>query len=317
MLDFARTDLLGEPYRARTLALRPDDEGEVVATLVHRPAEGPSVGAVLHVHGFCDYFFHTMAADFWVERGYDFYALDLRKYGRSLLPHQTPNFARSLTEYDEELDAAYRIIAERHGSGRLVVSGHSTGGLLSALWLDSRRHHVAGVVLNSPWLDLNGSWVTRTAGTAVMDQIGARLPTWEIPRTVSGLYGRSLHRDHGGEWDFNTTWKPLESFPVYAGWLRAIRRGHAAVHRGLDVGAPALVLTSDRSVHPSEWEPAVDHSDIVLDVDLIAKWAHKLGPHVTLVKIAGALHDVVLSRPEVRAAAFAETARWLEAYVER
>ena len=85
------TDVLGAPYVARTLALRPDSEGEVVATLVHRAADGPPTGrAVLHVHGFADYFFHKQVADFWCNRGYDFYALDLRKHGRSLLSHQTP-----------------------------------------------------------------------------------------------------------------------------------------------------------------------------------------------------------------------------------
>ena len=78
------TDVLGAPYTARTLPLRPDDEGEVVATLVSRRAAQPTNRAVLHVHGFADYFFQTVAADWWVARGYDFYALDLRKYGRSL-----------------------------------------------------------------------------------------------------------------------------------------------------------------------------------------------------------------------------------------
>lgn len=317
-VDEPRVDILGAPYTAETLHLPPDDEGEVVATLVSRlvPGKGTRT-AVLHVHGFCDYFFQTPAADFWVDRGYDFYALDLRKYGRSLLPHQTPNFTTDLAQYYAELDAAYRLITERDGHDHVVVSAHSTGGLICALWLDELRHPVRGLFLNSPWLDLNGSFLVRTAGTAAIDQIGARRPYQLIPRSVSGLYGRSIHRDHGGEWDYNTAWKPLESWPLYAGWLRAIRRGHAAVHKGLDVGAPALVLTSGTSVHPKEWEPAVDSSDIVLDVGLIAKWAHKLGPHVTLARVPGALHDLVLSREPVRARVFDEIGRWLDAYVER
>ena len=55
------TDVLGAPYTARTLPLRPDDEGEVVATLVSRRAAPPTNRAVLHVHGFADYFFQTVA----------------------------------------------------------------------------------------------------------------------------------------------------------------------------------------------------------------------------------------------------------------
>ena len=101
-------DVLGAPYTSETLRLRPDDEGEVVATLVHRPTARTRRRAVLHVHGFADYFFQTAAADFWVEHGYDFYALDLRKYGRSLRSHQTANYVADLTTYYEELDLAWR-----------------------------------------------------------------------------------------------------------------------------------------------------------------------------------------------------------------
>src|SRR5262245_45291000 len=104
------TDVLGAPYTRETLTFADDDEGPVVATVVRRPAEWPSRGAVLHLHGFCDYFFGTNQADFWCTRGYDFYALDFRKYGRSLLPHQTPNFCRDLAEYDEDLDATLDLI---------------------------------------------------------------------------------------------------------------------------------------------------------------------------------------------------------------
>ena len=93
----AQTDILGPPYMSETLELAEDDEGAVVATLVRRPADKRRArGAVLHVHGFCDYFFQTGVAEFFTGLGYDFYAVDLRKHGRSLLPHQTPNFVLDL-----------------------------------------------------------------------------------------------------------------------------------------------------------------------------------------------------------------------------
>jgi len=90
-------DVLGSEYESLRLTFEDDAEGEVVATLVRRSAPGRK--AVLYVHGFVDYFFQAHLADFYVERGYSFYALDLRKYGRSLLPHQTPNYARSMSDY--------------------------------------------------------------------------------------------------------------------------------------------------------------------------------------------------------------------------
>ena len=309
-------DVLGAPYHTEPIELPADEEGPVVATLVCRSADTATSKAVLHVHGFADYFFQTPAADYWVERGYDFYALDLRKYGRSLLEHQTANFVTDLRDYYPEIDEAYRRIVERDGHQHLVVTGHSTGGLITPLWADDRQPALAGMVLNSPWLDLQGNLLLRTAGTKAIDQLGARRPYLTIPRDVSGFYARSLHRDHDGEWDFDLTWKPLESQPVYAGWLRAIRRGHARAHRGLSVPAPVLVLTSALSGRPKEYDESCSRTDIVLDVELIRKWAHRLADHVTLVRVPGALHDVTLSRQPVRARVFAEITRWARAYVD-
>ncbi len=308
-------DVLGEPYLAETIELPDDDEGTVVATLVSRRAEAPTGRAVLHVHGFADYFFQTPVADYWVARGYDFYALDLRKYGRSLRPHQTPNFVTDLAHYYAELDEAFRRITVRDQHDHLLVSAHSTGGLVTPLWVHDHEVPVAGMVLNSPFLDLHGNLLMRTAGTKAIDQVGARRPYLTIPRDVSGFYAMSLHQDHHGEWPFDLAWKPLESWPVFAGWLRAIRRGHARVHRGLDLSVPVLVLTSAATGHPKTFDESCTSTDIVLDVLQIRKWAHKLSGHVTLVKIPGALHDVTMSRREVRGHAFDEITAWHDAYL--
>ena len=309
-------DVLGAPYHVETIELPDDDEGAVVASLVTRRGDQTTTKAVLHLHGFADYFFQTHVADYWVERGYDFYAIDLRKYGRSLRDHQTPNFVTDLAHYYPEIDEAYRRIVERDGHRHVVLSAHSTGGLVMPLWLNDRQWPVAGVVLNSPWLDLQGSMLLRTAATKAIDQIGLRRPYLAIPHDVSGFYARSLHRDHDGEWDFDLAWKPLQSWPVLAGWLRAVRRGHARAHRGLAISAPVLVLTSGASSHPKEYGELCTSTDIVLDVELIRKWAHKVADHVTLVRVQGAIHDVTMSRAPVRAKVFDELDRWLAAHVD-
>jgi alpha-beta hydrolase superfamily lysophospholipase len=308
-------DILGPPYAAITLPLRADDEGDCIATLVHRRAETQTGRAVLHVHGFADYFFQVATADYWCERGYDFYALDLRKYGRSLLAHQTPNFVTDLAEYYEELDLAFGLVSRDHD--RVVLSAHSTGGLTVSLWASDRRPEVAGLVLNSPWLDMHGDPVTRHVAMPVLHRLGARRARLMVPRKVSGLYARSLHHEHEGEWEFDLSWKPLESWPVYAGWVRAIRLGQARVAAGLDVPAPVLVLSSARSAHPrSIDDPDVSSTDIVLDVEQIRRRATMLGRRVTLTQVEGAIHDVTLSRPHVRKAVFDEIGRFLAAYVE-
>ncbi|HEY1118391.1 MAG TPA: hypothetical protein VGE43_11845, partial [Acidimicrobiales bacterium] len=148
-----------------------------------------------------------------------------------------------------------------------------------------------------------------------LDRVGRRQPLRELPRQVQGFYVRSLHREHGGEWDFDLAWKPVGSFPVRFGWLRAIRQGQARLHRGLDVPAPVLVLSSDRSTAPTEMCDDVFCTDIVLDVRQIRRWATAVGSHVTAVMVPGAVHDVVLSRPDARRAAYDELERWLSTYV--
>jgi alpha-beta hydrolase superfamily lysophospholipase len=311
----ARVDVLGPPYTAEIIELPDDDEGSVVATLVRRPAGQRTNRAVLHVHGFADYFFQTAYAEWWTERGYDFYAVDLRKYGRSLRPHHTPNYAGDLRDYFPELDAAWARV--RRGHSQVVLSGHSTGGLTTALWAHDRRPDATGVVLNAPWFDLQSTTAMRLALTPVVSTLARTRPKRAIPRTVSGYYARSLHRDHEGEWDFDLGWKPLHSWPAYAGWLSAVRRGQRELHRGLDLPFPALVVASARSANPLAMGEDVHTADIVLDVRQIERWSPRLGEHVTYVGIPDARHDVFLSREEPRARAFAALDRWLTAYVER
>lgn len=309
-------DILGPPYTAETIDLADDDEGPVVTTLVHRPADVPTRKAVLYVHGFNDYFFNTEYADWWIARGYDFYAVDLRRYGRSMRPHQTPNYVADIREYFDDLDAAWGRITDRDGHDHVVATAHSTGGLTLALWADEGAQHLAGVALNSPWLDMRGAFWTRTAGTLLLKQLGEWQPRREIPREVNTVYGQTLHRDYSGEWDYDLSWKTLESWPVYAGWVRAIRKAHDEVHDGLEIACPVLVLSSGGTIDARELTDEATRHDIVLDVAQIRRWSTALGRHVTYVGVEGALHDVFLSWPEVRSRAYDELGRWLAAYVD-
>ncbi len=316
------TDVLGDPYTVETIPLTPDAEGAVECNLVRLGAGSPTRRAVLYVHGFCDYFFQKEFAQWWADRGYDFYAVDLRKYGRSLREHQTPAYVGEVDEYFEDLDEVWERIVRRDEHDEVLLAAHSTGGLISALWVDSRRggvedlHELSGMLLNSPWLDMQGPFWIRNVGTVAIRSIGRSRPMREIPRVINDFYGQSLHAAHSGEWDFDLTWKPMESFPIYFGWLRAIRRAHFRIHRGIDVGAPVLVLSSGGTRFPKQMSEEVHGFDIVLDVEQIRRWAPQLGRHVTIASIEGALHDVILSRREVRDRAYDEIERWLTAYVE-
>lgn len=298
-------------YTTHTLQLR---DGEI-ATLVHAPAQGYQQGAVLYLHGFADYFFQDHIADHFTDRGFDFYAIDFRRYGRSLREGDVPYFITDLTTYYEELDAAVkRIYADGHI--RLVVLAHSTGGLIAPLWLHDRRAEldIDALVLNSPWLDLQKPWFERTIATWAIDLVIGRLrPMLVLPERLPDVYPKSIHRDAHGEWDFNTDWKPLTSIPIHAGWFRAIRRGHRRIHEGLDVRCPVLVMRSDTSrVDLKEWGPEAMTADAVLDIAQMEKWAPALGQYVKTIAIPDGMHDLFLSPQPVRDRAFAEIDAWLD-----
>ena len=310
-------DVLGPPYERHTIDLGTDDEGPVVATLVRRRADRPTRRAVLYVHGFVDYFFQTHLADFFVERGWDFYALDLRKYGRSLLPHQTPNFTRSLTDYFAELDESARIIREQDSHDQLLVAGHSTGGLVTSLWSHSRRRDgiVDGLFLNSPFFDFNVPWLLRRPAMAAVVGESGRMPYRKIPTGSLGIYGKSLHQDHSGEWAYDLTWKPITGFPVTTGWLTAIRRGQLRLRAGLSIEAPVMVACSTRTYRSRGWTEDARVTDVVLDVEHIVRWAPGLGPRVTIARFDGGVHDLMLSGKDVRAEVFRELGRWVDAFL--
>lgn len=303
----------------------PDGEGDLVATLVRRGPGGAeqSGHAVLALHGYTDYFFHTELADRFADRGFAFYALDLPKCGRSRRAGQTPHFTTDLARYDAVLERALAVVAADTGNATVCLYGHSAGGLIVTLFADRLRrrgrlatHHIGGLVLNSPFFDLHGPAILRTAPTSAALIALARLRKLSVIRKpTEGGYGTTLHRDYHGEFDYKLEWKPLGGFPITFGWINAIRRGQARLHRGLDVGAPNLILRSDRSVTETSDPAAMQRGDAVLDVRQIARWSGCVGNHTTVAPITDAKHDVFLSVAEARTAAYDELNRWLDYYL--
>lgn len=319
--DIWQPDLLGPGYRALTLELGDDPDGEspIAATLVRREPQSDDpepTASVLYVHGLSDYFFQTDLADAFAARGYRFYALDLRKCGRSRRPGQTGHHITDLRRYDLELEWAISRIAVDLPDAPVVAAAHSTGGLIAAWWAQRRRQKpvrtpLTGLVLNSPFLDLHGSALLRTVGTGALRGIAAAVPGRMVPLPTSSAYGDSIHVSRNGEWDYNLDFKPLGGFGVTFGFINAVRRAQADLHRGWDTGTCSLVLRSDTSALGGDYRPEVDRADCVLDVHQIAQWAGCLGGRLTSVPVPGARHDVFLSQPDARAAAYAELDEWL------
>ncbi|PFG28512.1 alpha/beta hydrolase [Corynebacterium renale] len=317
-------DVLGPDFQSLTLDLGPDydEPGNAVATLVrYHPAYGVSGWgsrpALLWVHGLSDYFFHRHVAEYFHRHGFAFYAVDLRKAGRSERPGTSPHYVSNLRHYFPDLDAATSVIAQQHTA--VIPMAHSTGGLTVSLWAANRTgahtraaQYMPGVILNSPWLDLQFPTPVATAVRMASRSVGKIAPRLPIPDDSLGAYGQSLYQGAHGHWDFNTEWKPLGGVKKYAGWMRAIVNGQEAVHDGLTLPMPVLTLCSTRSFSPKEYSSACDVADVVLDVNDITHWAAKLGSPSTVTPIEGARHDVFLSQPHALNNALKTTLTWLE-----
>jgi alpha-beta hydrolase superfamily lysophospholipase len=324
-------DFLGPSFQFRSLALAPDDEGEVVATLIRCAAksvgEAPQnndrapVQVVLYLHGWADYFLQVELAEQLSARGFHFYALDLRKFGRSLREGQTPGYATDLEIYDEDLGAALAAIKAdlAHLTGpdespAVHVLAHSFGGLIAALWAHRNPGRVATLILNAPWLELQGSSLVRNLAMHVVEPVARADPRRPFHLPEMPGYWQSVSSAAHGEWQLNPVWRPAASFPIRAGWAKAVLAGHAAVARGLAITAPVLVMLSDRTRIQAEWTEELMHADAVIDVEETASRALRLGRKVTVFRYPGAIHDVFLSQRQIREEAFRDVACWLQSY---
>ncbi|MCU1564699.1 MAG: alpha/beta hydrolase [Arthrobacter sp.] len=276
-------------------------------------------GAVLYLHGWSDYFFNAELADFWTGQGFEFLALDMHNHGRSLGRGTHGGYVADLDDYDAEITAAIDMIATLQPEGSapppLTLMGHSTGGLIAALWVSRHPGVAAQLVLDSPWLEVHGSPALRRAARTMLEPFARFWPESVIRLPERGFYWRSISSSADGEWSVDESFRPPNAFPIRAGWLGAVLAGQARVARGLNIEVPVLVLISNASANGMTWKESMRRTDAVLDVNTIALRALSLGRTVTLERIDGALHGVFLSAPRVRADAYARLSRWIRAYV--
>jgi alpha-beta hydrolase superfamily lysophospholipase len=296
-------------YTSKTIKLKPDYEGEVVATLVTSNFNVGNRKSVLYLHGYIDYFFHAHVGQIFNDHNFDFYALDLRKYGRSLLAHQHAHYCKDIREYYEEITIAIRQIHES-SNGEVFLLGHSTGGLIAINYMNDGQEKdlVKGLLLNSPFLGFNQNIFQIAIVCLAAKLITKVFPYAKVNGALSPAYAQSIHKDFYGEWDYNLDWKPA-TFPTYFGWLLAIQKGHRRLINS-NIKAAVLVMHSSASADVSIFSEEAMSKDIVLDISNIKRVGAKIGQKVTVIEIEKAQHDIFLSRKIVREKAFNEMFIW-------
>jgi alpha-beta hydrolase superfamily lysophospholipase len=255
----------------------------------------------LYIHGFVDYFFQNELAEWANKIGFNFYALDLRKHGRSMLSHQNPNHFRNHTEFFEEIDLAIDFIKNIEKNDKLVLMGHSTGGLIAPLYFDhnSKKGEVDALILNSPFFDFPVNEIIKMA-LPTIGFFGKISPEKKTPAKLADGYGKSVHKDFYGEWDYNLKLKPIKGFPITLGWVRGILHAQNEIKKRLNIHCPILVMHSSTSVKPGKYHPSMQEADSILNVQDIIKYSDRLGINVKRVEIENGMHDLILSKKEIR-----------------
>ncbi len=306
-------DILEADFEQMIFAQDADYEGKVICTLIRKKAPNHSKKAMLYVHGFNDYFFQTELAEKVIENGYDFYAIDLRKYGRSYLEHQKFNNVRSLDEYYPDLDKALQQI-KSEGHTIVLLGGHSQGGLLVSVYAsdhpDSRLFQA--LYMNSPFYEFHLNFMLRTIGIPIVSALGKKFPDKIIQGGFSPLYGLSLHKDEKGEWDYSLEYKPHVSPPVNFGYIRAIHLAQKRIKNSLKINVPALVMHSDKTIYEKEWSDKMFTGDVILDVAQIHKYAEKIYGDISIQTVEGGMHDLVLSPKPVREKVYKHLFEWMK-----
>ena len=316
-------DYLGPSWRARRIYLRDDDGGAPrahgstcggteFAVLVHEVDAADLVArtgmAALWIPGFVDTFFHVEHAAAWREAGVALVGLDMRRAGRALIGWHRDDI-RDMSVRNEEIDRAIEAL-RAWGADKVILIGHSTGGLQVPIFAAAHPGAADAIILNSPWFDHNGPDLEKKQLTALVDRVGARLPLLRIGK-LDPAYARRLHVDYGGEFRFDPAHKPLDSVPVLAGFFRGVRRAQAQLAAGLAIPTPILVAHSSASGNPKKPTGAeLDSTDVVLNVGDMVRLAPKLGRNVELLAVPGGRHDLSLSPAPARTFYTERTISW-------
>ena len=281
-------------------------DGPCRSTIVRKLDSKGSRKAYLYIHGFNDYFFQSEMGERFVDSGYNFYAVDLRRYGRSREPWQYPFNIRNQEEYFDDIDSALNQII-KDGNIDITLSGHSTGGLTVALYgaIKGLDTPVDRIVTDSPFLAWNFNSFMRNIAIPVVSCWGKMFKNTKIKQGHCDGYAYSLLKEYYGEWEYNTDWKMIYSPPVTASWINAIQTAQKQVMKNKEnIMVPILVMHSSRKIDGCNYTPEFQTGDAVLDPFMLQERGKKLGNEREVCTIDSGLHDLILSRKEVRDAAY-------------
>jgi acylglycerol lipase len=197
-------------------------------------AEARAVVAVIHGYGDHSGRYGDLAAHL-TGGGYAVCAYDLRGHGRS---HGPRGYVAHFSDYVEDTRTFLDLVHERLPRKRVILFGHSLGGLVALNYAEENPGEVPALVLSSPFLKMRlkiPGWRMRFVRVAA-----AVTPSSPIANPLSG---EMLSRDPEQAAAYDAD--PLVHHVATAGWAGEVLQAQARAQQCAQaVSCPLLVIYS-------------------------------------------------------------------------
>ena len=118
-------------------------------------------------------------------------------------------------------------------------------------------------MLNSPWIDLQGSALIHALMPRIVRSVATRAATFILPLPDNGFYARTLDSLRDGTWTFDPELKRNPSQPARSAWLTAVMAGKQHAERtGLRQDAAQVEGTLLQRVQQAGLVQVADGNDV-------------------------------------------------------
>jgi alpha-beta hydrolase superfamily lysophospholipase len=241
-----------------------------------------------------DTFSHPHVVGALLDLGYDLFVFEHRRQGRALLGCSAEDFALAshvddFRKYLDEHDKSFAFALSRKRYNKVVLYGHSTGGLEASVYLreGAYRERIDAVVLNSPFLNWGGVSSVEFMLLHAMEDlyavmkvfVGQHSPLVELSKPSGpSWYGTGIWCQYPA---VNLCCRNMFTNIVTAGWASASSHMHEELKKMTPIDVPLLLLYTD--------------GDLVLNHSEMPKLASHISSNVIAKYVPGCRHDMLLS----------------------
>ena len=259
---------------------------------------------IIYIHGFNDYFYQYHISDYFMENNYDFYSITLNNYGSTKT--DKIYYINNFKDYFIDIDNSIEYIKNQKNYNNILLFGHSMGGLLSIIYLDSGfyKDYINGLILNSPFFEFYNEKIMIILIKTIGYILGYFFPKIKLRKENNkpNNYSKAIKK----RFYFESKYK-LSTSPVYAGWIKTIIDNQMKIkNKKIKINKPIICLSSDKSNLKFD-----DKSDSILNINDINKYCNFISNNINYIYVKNAIHDIFVSDKETVNNAFYSLEKWL------